>query len=172
VRHRWYSPPHKHSAIAGLSADQRRAWLHQVNTGWVGAGGLAIFKAVTVSAIGVTPYLFRLLAAVLGTGIQATVVAIAVWALVIASGVVSWEAYRRAVLNRASSRLPLAPWNTCGHECRGLPPTAVCPECGTTRPPERLDAEWSLAVAENRRIAQERGIRTIEAAIHRRRYGD
>ena len=39
---------------------------------------------------------------------------------------------------------------------------------------ERLDAEWDAAVAENRRLAQERGITedTIDRAIHRRRYGE
>jgi hypothetical protein len=38
----------------------------------------------------------------------------------------------------------------------------------------RLDAEWDEAVAENRRIARERGIteETIDRAIHRRRYGE
>jgi hypothetical protein len=39
---------------------------------------------------------------------------------------------------------------------------------------ERFEAEWSAAVAENRRLAQERGITddTIDRAIHRRRYGE
>jgi hypothetical protein len=39
---------------------------------------------------------------------------------------------------------------------------------------ERIDAEWEAAVAENRRLAQERGItdETIDSAIHRRRYGE
>ena len=39
---------------------------------------------------------------------------------------------------------------------------------------ERLDAEWDAAVAENRRLAEERGITedTIDRAIHRRRYGE
>ena len=39
---------------------------------------------------------------------------------------------------------------------------------------ERLEAEWDAAVAENRRLAQERGITedTIDRAIHRRRYGE
>jgi len=39
---------------------------------------------------------------------------------------------------------------------------------------ERLEAEWDEAVAENSRIAQERGIteETIDRAIHRRRYGE
>jgi hypothetical protein len=39
---------------------------------------------------------------------------------------------------------------------------------------QRLDAEWDKAVAENRRLAQERGIteQTIDRAIHRRRYGE
>lgn len=38
---------------------------------------------------------------------------------------------------------------------------------------QRLEAEWREAVAENRRIAQARGITedTIEQAIQRRRYG-
>lgn len=39
---------------------------------------------------------------------------------------------------------------------------------------QRLDAEWEEAVAENRRVAQERGIteETLDQAIHRRRYGE
>ena len=39
---------------------------------------------------------------------------------------------------------------------------------------ERLDAERNEAVAENRRVAQSRGIteETIDRAIHRRRYGE
>jgi hypothetical protein len=39
---------------------------------------------------------------------------------------------------------------------------------------QRLEAEWAEAVAENRRIAQNRGItdETIDRAIHRRRYGE
>jgi hypothetical protein len=39
---------------------------------------------------------------------------------------------------------------------------------------ERLQAEWNEAVAENRRIALDRGItdETIQRAIHRRRYGE
>ena len=39
---------------------------------------------------------------------------------------------------------------------------------------QRLEAEWDQAVAENRRIALDRGItdETIERAIHRRRYGE
>jgi hypothetical protein len=39
---------------------------------------------------------------------------------------------------------------------------------------QRLEAEWSDAVAENQRIAHDRGItdETIERAIHRRRYGE
>jgi hypothetical protein len=38
---------------------------------------------------------------------------------------------------------------------------------------QRLESEWTGAVAENRRIAHDRGItdETIERAIHRRRYG-
>ena len=43
-----------------------------------------------------------------------------------------------------------------------------------TRLAQRLDEDWSRAVAENRRVAGERGIdeRAIEDAIHRRRYGE
>ena len=39
---------------------------------------------------------------------------------------------------------------------------------------ERLEAEWNEAVAQNRRIAHDRGItdETIDQAIHRRRYGE
>jgi hypothetical protein len=39
---------------------------------------------------------------------------------------------------------------------------------------QRLDAEWEDAVAENRRLAADRGItdETIDRAIHRRRYGE
>lgn len=39
---------------------------------------------------------------------------------------------------------------------------------------QRFEAEWSDAVAENRRIAQQRGItdESIDRAIHRRRYGE
>jgi len=39
---------------------------------------------------------------------------------------------------------------------------------------ERLEAEWDKVVAENCRIARQRGINeeTIDRAIHRRRYGD
>lgn len=39
---------------------------------------------------------------------------------------------------------------------------------------ERLDTQWDDAVAENRRIAQERGIteETIDRAIHQRRHGE
>ncbi len=39
---------------------------------------------------------------------------------------------------------------------------------------QRFEAEWGAAVAENRRIAQQRGIadETIDRAIHRRRYGE
>ncbi len=39
---------------------------------------------------------------------------------------------------------------------------------------QRLEAEWDEAVAENRRVARERGINeeTIDRAIHRRRYGE
>lgn len=38
---------------------------------------------------------------------------------------------------------------------------------------QRLEAEWNEAVAENRRLAQARGIteETVDQAIHRRRYG-
>jgi hypothetical protein len=38
---------------------------------------------------------------------------------------------------------------------------------------QRLDAQWDEAVAENRRVAQERGIteEMVDRAIHRRRYG-
>jgi hypothetical protein len=39
---------------------------------------------------------------------------------------------------------------------------------------QRLESEWNQAVAENRRIALDRGItdQTIQRAIHRRRYGE
>jgi hypothetical protein len=39
---------------------------------------------------------------------------------------------------------------------------------------ERLEAAWNAAVAENRRLAHQRGIseETIDRAIHRRRYGE
>ena len=39
---------------------------------------------------------------------------------------------------------------------------------------QRLEAEWDEVVAENRRVAQERGIteETSDRAIHRRRYGE
>jgi hypothetical protein len=39
---------------------------------------------------------------------------------------------------------------------------------------QRLETEWNAAVAENRRLAVDRGItdETIERAIHRRRYGE
>jgi hypothetical protein len=39
---------------------------------------------------------------------------------------------------------------------------------------QRLEAEWAEAVAENRRVAKDRGItdETIESAIHRRRYAE
>lgn len=39
---------------------------------------------------------------------------------------------------------------------------------------QRLDVEWNEAVAENRRVAQERGIteETIDREIHRQRYGE
>lgn len=39
---------------------------------------------------------------------------------------------------------------------------------------QRLEAEWNEAVADNRRIALDRGItdETIQRAIHRRRYGE
>ncbi len=39
---------------------------------------------------------------------------------------------------------------------------------------QRFEREWEEAVAENRRVAQERGItdETIDRAIHRRRYGE
>jgi hypothetical protein len=39
---------------------------------------------------------------------------------------------------------------------------------------ERLEAEWDKAVAENRRLAHQRGIteETIDRAAHRRRYGE
>jgi len=39
---------------------------------------------------------------------------------------------------------------------------------------DRLETAWDEAVAENRRVAQERGIteETIDRAIHRRRYGE
>ena len=39
---------------------------------------------------------------------------------------------------------------------------------------ERLEPEWDAAVAENRRLAQERGITedTIDRAIQQRRYGE
>jgi hypothetical protein len=39
---------------------------------------------------------------------------------------------------------------------------------------QRLEADWAEAVAENRRVAEDRGIteETIDRAIHRRRYGE
>jgi hypothetical protein len=39
---------------------------------------------------------------------------------------------------------------------------------------QRLEANWAEAVAENRRVAEDRGIteETIDRAIHRRRYGE
>ena len=39
---------------------------------------------------------------------------------------------------------------------------------------QHLDAEWEEAVAENRRVAHERGIaeEAIDRAIHKRRYGE
>ncbi|MEX2142216.1 MAG: hypothetical protein WD894_23310 [Pirellulales bacterium] len=39
---------------------------------------------------------------------------------------------------------------------------------------QRLDAEWDQAVAENRRMAEDRGIteETIDRAIRKRRYGE
>jgi hypothetical protein len=39
---------------------------------------------------------------------------------------------------------------------------------------KRFEEEWQEALAENRRLAEERGItqETIDRAIHRRRYGE
>lgn len=39
---------------------------------------------------------------------------------------------------------------------------------------QQVEAEWDEAVAENQRLAQERGIteETIDRVIHRRRYGE